>query len=69
MIDPIGNVWRKIEIESWQIWFAWRPVNTVSGERVWFKKIYRRTTWYFGGDVDGKWAKYEYGNLFDILKQ
>jgi hypothetical protein len=67
MIDPIGNVWRKIEIEPWQIWFAWRPVKTVTGEQIWFKKIYRRTTWHFGGD-NGQWAKYEYGNLFDILK-
>jgi hypothetical protein len=68
MLDPIGNVWRKIEIEPWQLWFAWRPVKTVGGERIWFKKIYRRCIWRYGGD-NGRWGQYEYGNIFDIIKQ
>ncbi len=69
MIDPIGNVWRKIEIEPWKLWFAWRPVKTVSGERVWLKKIYRRCIWHYGGDVGSEWAILEYANIFDIIKQ
>jgi hypothetical protein len=67
MLDPIGNVYRKIEVMPWHIWFAWRPVATVSGERIWLKKIYRRqVVWY--ADMN-KWFHYEYGNIFDIIKQ
>lgn len=67
MLDPIGSIWRKIEILPWHIWFAWRPVKTVSGEYVWLKKIYRRGIVCYA-DVDN-WSRYEYGNMFDILKQ
>lgn len=51
----------------WQRWFAWRPVTTVSGERVWLKKIYRRQIVCYA-DMDD-WFHYEYGNIFDIIKQ
>jgi len=67
MFDPIGNVARKIEIESWHIWFAWKPVTTINGERVWLKKIYRRQIVSYV-DMDD-WMHYEYGNIFDIIKQ
>ena len=68
MLDPIGNVWRKVEVEPWQPWFAWYPVNTINGEQIWLRKIYRRCVWHYGGD-NGKWDKREYANIFDILKQ
>jgi hypothetical protein len=58
---------RKIEVMPWQIWFAWRPVRTVSGERVWLKKIYRRCINTYI-DMDD-WTRYEYGNIFDIIKE
>ena len=58
---------RKIEIMPWQTWFAWRPVKTISGERVWGKKIFRRQVISYV-DMDD-WAHYEYGNIFDILKK
>ena len=66
MIDPIGNVWRKIEIEPWHEWFAWRPVK-VNNKRIWMEKIYRRGIWHYGGD-NGKWMSWEYGTIFDVLK-
>lgn len=58
---------RKIEVMPWQVWFAWRPVKTISGERVWFKKIFRRQIISYV-DMDD-WLHYEYGNIFDILKK
>ena len=58
---------RKIEVMPWQTWFAWRPVRTISGERIWFKKIFRRQVVSYV-DMDD-WAHYEYGNIFDILKK
>lgn len=62
-----ANVWRKIEIEPWAKWFAWRPVK-IHNKRVWFKTVYRRCRWHYGGD-NGEYAVWEYGTLFDVLKQ
>lgn len=67
MLDPIGNVYRKIEVMPWHIWFAWRPVKTINGDRIWFKKIYRRQIVSYV-DMDD-WFHYEYANIFDILKK
>ena len=67
MFDPIGNVYRKIEVEPWKIWFAWRPITTVTGERVWLKKIYRRCINTYVDHDD--WTRYEYANIFDVLKR
>lgn len=57
---------RKIEIEPWAKWFAWRPVK-IQGKRVWLKTIYRRYIMVLVDNSD--WGHYEYGTLFDILKQ
>lgn len=59
--------YRKIEVMPWQAWFAWRPVKTINGERVWGKKIFRRQVVSYV-DMDD-WMHYEYGNIFDILKK
>lgn len=59
------NVARKTEVGPWKSWFAWRPVP-LHGRRVWLKKIYRRKiNTYVDHD---NWARYEYGTIFDILK-
>jgi hypothetical protein len=57
---------------EWQEWFAWRPVK-VNDDIVWMKLILRRSKqsiWprnFFDKKpkVNQKW---EYGNLFDVLK-
>lgn len=62
----INNVARKIEAGPWKPWFAWRPV-TIKGNRIWLKKVYRRKiNTYVDHD---NWARYEYGDMFDILKE
>jgi hypothetical protein len=66
MLDPIGNIARKIETKSWELWFAWYPVQ-VNGEFVWGKRIYRRNINTYVDMED--WSRYEYGNIFDILKE
>ena len=58
---------RKIEVMPWQAWFAWRPVKTISGERIWGRKIFRRQVVSYV-DMDD-WTHYEYANIFDILKK
>ena len=51
----------------WKPWFAWRPVTTVSGKRVWWTTIYRRIVNTYV-DYDD-WTRYEYGNLFDVITE
>ena len=52
---------------QWKRWFAWRPVTTVGGERIWWDWCYRKvvhSAWYGGIDVD----RY-YATDFDLLKE
>jgi len=57
---------RKIEVLPWHKWFAWYPVK-VHDKRVWMKTVYRRRILTYA-DID-QWTQYEYGNVFDILKE
>lgn len=57
--------YRKITIEPWQPWFAWRPVK-IDNRYYWLKQIYRRRVIHHIDSND--WNKYEYGNLFTVLK-
>lgn len=51
---------------EWKPWFAWRPVQTISGDRVWWRQIYRQVGNSYV-DHDG-WTWYFYGTEFDVLK-
>ena len=56
---------RKVEVQPWKKWFAWRPIK-IHSKRVWFKTVYRKgIVSYVDND---KWLKYKYGTLFDVLK-
>lgn len=60
-----GPVARKIEVLPWKLWFAWHPVKTKSGERVWGKRVYRRCINTYVDYED--WKRYEYADIFDVL--
>jgi hypothetical protein len=57
---------RKVEVSPWEPWFAWRSVKTVSGQKVWMERIFRRCINTYV-DMDN-WKRYEYGTLFDVIK-
>ena len=50
----------------WRPWFAWYPVETVSGRTAWWEHIYRK----IGNDyVDhDDWRWYWYGDILDVIK-
>lgn len=52
--------------ESWIKKFAWLPVTTISGERVWLKEVYCRRVPTFVNYDDLN--RYEYGTIFDVMK-
>jgi hypothetical protein len=60
-----GYVARRLSLGPWQKWFAWRPVK-IQGRRTWMTTVYRRTVDTYV-DCD-KWQRYEYGTIFDLLK-
>ncbi len=43
-------------VRQWHWWFAWRPVTTISGYRVWFEWVKRRRV----GFLVGNWGEWEY---------
>lgn len=56
---------RKHTIGPWKKWFAWYPVK-VHNERVWLKTVYRRCINTYVDMED--WERFEYGDVFDLLK-
>lgn len=61
-----NQVYRKVIYLSWEKWFAWYPVK-VHGKRTWLKTVYRRSVHSYA-DMDD-WQRYQYGTLFDIIKE
>lgn len=50
----------------WRKWFAWRPVK-IDQQWHWFKIVYRKPIPKTYVTYDD-WQKYEYGNIFHVLK-
>lgn len=65
-IGSIQTNWSRTEVlKPWQRWWAWRPVTTVSGERVWLRWCHRRQIRKF--QLVGYSNLVQYGNLFDVM--
>lgn len=54
-------------INPWEDWWAWHPVTTIGGQRVWLKSISRRVVMKYGDQR--LQLEYEYGTVFDILQE
>ena len=58
--EPYGDV------PEWKVWFAWRPVRTISGRVMWWETVYRNIG---NGYVDyDDWRWYHYGDITDVLR-
>lgn len=51
---------------KWKPWFAWRPVTTITGKKIWWKNIYRSIGDTYTLRYKG-WTWYYYADDFDIL--
>lgn len=71
-IFMVNGVIQREYYSKWKPWFAWRPVETISGHRVWCRLIYRR---YVMNDIRFEESMgemisskhYQYGTEFDLL--
>lgn len=51
----------------WTPHFAWLPVKTITGQRAWGVKLYRRRVWIVWGTGFHMEPETQYATLFDIL--
>ena len=51
----------------WQEYFAWLPVTTVTGQRVWGVKLYKRQVWVVWGTGFHMEPTTQYATAFDLL--
>lgn len=51
----------------WREYFAWLPVTTITGQRVWGVKIYKRKVWVVWGTGFHMEPEVQYATLFEIL--
>jgi hypothetical protein len=51
----------------WRQHFAWLPVTTITGQRVWGVKLYRRKVWVVWGTGFHMEPETQYATLFEIL--
>ena len=52
----------------WHEVFAWRPVKTISGKHVWWKKVYKRRVWVVWGTGFHMEPEVQYATAFDLLR-
>lgn len=51
----------------WYEVFAWYPVRTINGKRVWWKKIFKRKIWVIWGTGFHMEPEVQYATAFDLL--
>ena len=69
--------WRDLEISkiitdgagcySWREVYAWLPVTTISGQRVWLKRVYKRRVWLIWGSGFHMEPEVQYATVFDLI--
>lgn len=51
----------------WTPFYAWLPVKTVSGQRAWMEKIYKRRVWIVWGTGFHMEPETQYATLLELL--
>lgn len=56
-----------VDSYPWREIYAWFPVKTITGKRVWMEKVYKRKFWIVWGTGFHMEPEVEYATLFEIL--
>ena len=51
----------------WREVFAWWPVTTITGRRVWMERVFRRRVWVVWGTGFHMEPEVEFATLFEML--
>lgn len=67
-VEITQRLWDGPDCYNWRETFAFLPVKTISGKRVWLKKVYVRRCWVVWGQSFHMEPHVEYGTFFDVIK-
>lgn len=56
-----------VDCYPWHEVFAWWPVRTVTDQRVWWKKVYKRKVWVVWGTGFHMEPETQYATAFDLI--
>lgn len=51
----------------WMEVFAWWPVKTITGKRLWWTKVYKRRVWIVWGHSFHMEPEVQYATVFDLI--
>ena len=68
-VEITQRIYDGADCYPWRPVFAFWPVRTVTGRRVWLRRIYKRRFWVVWGTGFHMEPEVEYAELFDILAQ
>ncbi len=66
-MKPTSIITDGCDCYPWHEVFAWLPVKTISGKRVWWEKIYKRKVWIVWGTGFHMEPEVQYADVFDMI--
>lgn len=54
---------------NWRKTYAWLPVTTITGQKIWLDTVYKRRIWAVWGVGFHMETEVEYATLFDLLSK
>jgi len=67
-MEITARIYNGCDCYPWMEVFAWLPIKTIGGKRIWLRKVYKRKFWAVWGNGFHMEPEVEYGELFDVLK-
>ena len=55
------------DCHPWIKHYAWLPVRTITGKKIWLKSLYKRKVWVVWGSGFHMEPEVQYATLFDLL--
>ncbi len=52
----------------WREVYAWWPVKTITGQRIWREKVFKRKVWVVWGTGFHMEPEVQYATFFDLIK-
>lgn len=56
-----------VDCYPWREVYAWWPVKTISGKRVWREKVFKRRIWIVWGASFHMEPEVQYATIFDLI--
>lgn len=51
----------------WREVYAWRPVKTITGKRIWLDRVFKRKIWVVWGTGFHMEPEVEYATMFELI--